>query len=189
MILICGLGNPDKEYQETRHNIGFRMIEKISLEFGFPNFLFSPHLQGEISKMNIFQKEVLLFKPSTYMNNSGVAVKKAIEYLNIPFHNLWIIHDDIDLTFGKIRIVKNRGSGGHKGVESIIKEIKTKNFVRLRIGIQPLSGKPKDVKDFVLKGFSKKELNLLPQIEKKIIKILESLLKEGFEKTISKYNE
>lgn len=148
MLLIVGLGNPGKKYEKTRHNVGFMVID-------------------ELEKKELPKKAKLL-KPETFMNNSGIAVKSAIKMLSgvrprseterglTPLH-LIIIHDDIDLPIGKIRISKNRGSGGHRGIESIIKETGTKNFYRIRIGICPLKGKPEYLEKFVLQSFSKEE--------------------------------
>lgn len=184
MILIVGLGNPGTKYQKTRHNIGFRVIDHLK----------SLNLKG-----------VTLAKPKTFMNLSGKAVKSLITKYKIPTSNLWVVHDDIDLPLGKIRISKNRGAGGHKGVESIIKELGTpkdpalklgagptgqaKNFVRFRIGIQPKSGKPKNVEKFVLQKFNKDEGKIVKEVIKKTAEAVELFLKEGLEKTMNKYNK
>jgi len=136
MILIAGLGNPGKKYQGTRHNIGFLVIDQLK---------------------TLNPEGVVLAKPQTFMNNSGKAVKSLLgDYKEKP-ENLIVVHDDIDLPLGKIKIAKDRGAAGHKGVESIIKELKTKNFTRLRIGIQPKSGKPRKSEIFVLQKFKKEE--------------------------------
>ncbi|GAH65559.1 unnamed protein product, partial [marine sediment metagenome] len=103
--------------------------------------------------------------------------------------NLWVIHDDIDLPLGKIRISKGRGAAGHKGVESIIKELKTKNFIRFRIGIQPKEFKPKNVEKFVLEKFNKDEEELVKEIIKKTAEAIEFSLKVGLAKTMSRYNK
>ncbi len=168
MILIVGLGNPGKKYQDTRHNIGFRALD-------------------ELQSLNL--KKVILEKPKTFMNLSGKAVKSLITKYKIPTTNLWVIHDDIDLPLGKIRIVKNRGAAGHKGVESIIKAINSKNFIRLRIGIQPRTGKPKNVETFVLQKFNKDEEKIVKEVIKKSVKEIEILLREGLEKAMNKLNE
>ena len=168
MILIVGLGNPGKKYQDTRHNIGFGVIDKLQ-------------------SLNL--KKVILAKPKTFMNLSGKAVKSLIKKYKIPTANLWVIHDDIDLPLGKIRIVKNRGAAGHKGVESIIKELGTKNFVRFRIGICPKTGKPKNPENFVLQKFNKEEKEIIKEVIKKTAKAIEYFLKEGLEKAMNKFNK
>jgi len=168
MILIVGLGNPGKKYQKTRHNIGFRVVD-------------------ELKSLNL--KRVILVKPKTFMNLSGKAVKSLMTKYKVPPLNLWVIHDDIDLPLGKIRISVGRGAAGHKGVESIIKELGTKNFVRFRIGICPKAGKPKNIEKFVLQKFNKKEEKLVKEVIKKTTQAIEFSLKEGLEKAMSKYNK
>ena len=103
--------------------------------------------------------------------------------------NLWVVHDDIDLPLGKIRIVKNRGAAGHKGVESIIKEINSKDFARFRIGIQPKSGKPKNPEKFVLQKFNKDEEKVIKEVIKNAVAAIETTLKIGLEKTMSEFNK
>ena len=167
MILIVGLGNPGKKYQKTRHNIGSEVI-------------------SELESLNL--KNVALVKPTTFMNESGKAVKKLISNYQFPISNLWVIHDDIDLPLGKIRISKGRGAAGHKGVESIIKELGTKNFVRFRIGICPQAGKPKNPEKFVLQKFNKKEEKTVKEAIKKTAAAIEVFLKEGIEKAMAQFN-
>lgn len=168
MILVVGLGNPGKKYEKTRHNVGTRTIDELEV-------------------LNL--KNVILVKPKTFMNESGKAVKPLIEKYKIKPEDLIVIHDDIDLPLEKIRIVKNRGSAGHKGVESIIKELKTENFIRFRIGIQPRSGKPKNPENFVLQKFNKEEKKIVEEVIKKTAEAIELFLKEGLEKTMNKFNE
>ncbi len=167
MFLIVGLGNPGKKYERTRHNIGSRIIDELDF------------LSGE---------KIILSKPKTFMNLSGKAIKPLIKKYKIKPDNLIVIHDDIDLPLGKIRIVKNRGAAGHKGVESIIKELKTKDFVRFRIGILPKSGKPKNPENFVLQKFNKEEEKIVKEVIKKTAEAIEMAIKEGVEKAMSKYN-
>jgi PTH1 family peptidyl-tRNA hydrolase len=200
MYLIVGLGNPGKKYEKTRHNIGFRIIDEIAA-----NFQFSPAptkggggvqsiFNAKISKGEIANKEIVLAKPQTFMNNSGKAVKSLIKNLKLEIRNLIIIHDDIDLPLGKIRIVKNRGSAGHKGVESIIRELKTKDFVRFRIGINQFAQNQKSkiknqkLDEFVLKKFSKGEEKIVKEVIKKTVEAIEFSLKEGLEKAMTKIN-
>ncbi len=186
MILVVGLGNPGKKYEKTRHNIGFRVIDQLK-------------------PLNL--KGVALIKPKTFMNNSGKAVKSLLKEYKLKPESLIIIHDDIDLPLAKIRIVKNRGGAGHKGVESIIKELKTKNFIRLRVGIQPKTGKPKNLEKFVLqkpneakpseagdetksqRPFNKEEEEIVKEVIKKTAEAIDFFLKEGLEKTMSQFNK
>ena len=164
MILIAGLGNPGKKYTKTRHNIGFRIIDALKKSFDSAQ-----------------DKEIILLKPESFMNNSGKAIQETLTYYKISPENLIIVHDEIDLPFGEIRISRNSSSAGHKGIQSIIDELKTKDFTRIRIGI---NSKPKiknqkskiDTSDFVLEKFSKKEEKELGGITKRAIEKINALL-------------
>jgi PTH1 family peptidyl-tRNA hydrolase len=188
MFLIVGLGNPGKKYQNTRHNIGFRAVDEIATNFQFTIFSFQSIFNAKISKGKIANKKIILVKPQTFMNLSGKAVKILHTKYHIPYTKLLVLHDDIDLPLGKIRIVKNRGAAGHKGVESIIKELKSKNFVRFRIGICPKTSKPKNPEKFVLQKFNKEEEKIVKEVIKKTVEAIEFSLKEGLEKAMQKYN-
>ncbi|MFA5361557.1 MAG: aminoacyl-tRNA hydrolase, partial [archaeon] len=129
MIIIIGLGNPGEKFKDTRHNVGFMAIDKFAKENNFDDFKLEKKFEAEISK----QGKILLAKPQTFMNNSGKTAKK-IKSIN-KTSTFIILHDDVDLPIGKIKIVKERGSAGHKGVESVIKAIGNKGLIRIRIGI------------------------------------------------------
>ena len=154
-MIIIGLGNPGKKYLNTRHNVGFEVIDQFAKESKFPEFKLAKKFNALVSK----EKETILAKPQTFMNNSGQSVKALFSFYKPK--ELIIIHDDIDLPLGKIRVSKNRGSAGHKGVESIIKELGTKDFTRIRIGIQPEKDIPQNVERFVLQKFKKQEKELI----------------------------
>jgi PTH1 family peptidyl-tRNA hydrolase len=188
MKLIIGLGNPGEKYQNTRHNIGFRAIDSIQKENSFPDFAFSKKFNAEISEGTINNEKTILAKPQTFMNNSGKSVKLFVSHYKLPITNLFLIHDDIDLLLGNIRISIDRGAAGHKGVNSIIKELKTKKFTRIRIGIQPKSGKPKGAEKFVLQKFDKGEENSLKETIKKTAEAIKAVLEEKLEKVMNKYN-
>jgi PTH1 family peptidyl-tRNA hydrolase len=189
MILIVGLGNPGIKYKRTRHNIGFRVLDKFQKENDFPDFKFSKKFNALISKKNTEKEKIILSKSETFMNNSGQTVKKLTTYYSIPFINLIIVHDDIDLLLGRMRISKNRGSAGHKGVESIIKELGSKNFVRLRIGIRNQKSGIKNSEKFVLKNFTKEEEKVVEKIIKESCSALKMILSKGLEKATNKFNK
>ena len=147
MKLIIGLGNPGEKYEKTRHNAGFMAIEELKED--------KP--EGSV-----------LAKPKTFMNDSGKAVKELADYYGAKPQDLWIIHDDIDLPLGQYKISEGQGSAGHKGVQSIIDQLKTKDFKRVRIGICPAAGKPENVENFVLKKFDKEEIKELKEVFKRI---------------------
>jgi len=203
MILIVGLGNPGKKFEKTRHNLGFLIIENLKLKIeNFSDWRYEKKFKAEISRGKIDNQKVILAKPQTFMNNSGKAVKLLIR--NLPrkltnsamaeltsiIENLWVVHDDIDLPLGKIKIVKNRGAAGHKGVQSIIDELGTKNFVRFRVGIKPTTHYklPTTIERFVLKKFDKEEEKILKEVIKRTCQAIETAIKEGLEKAMQKYN-
>lgn len=177
MIIIAGLGNPGEKYNNTRHNIGFRIIDEFAEKNNFPEFKLSKKFSSLISE----NKKIILAKPQTFMNESGKAVKSLISFYKLKTSDFIIIHDDIDLTLEKIRISKNRGSAGHKGVESIIKEIGNKNFIRFRIGIQPQKGKPSAVEKYVLQRFTKDEEKIIKGILKTANEEIKSFLTQNNE--------
>ena len=176
MIIIVGLGNPGKKYKNTRHNIGFQIVDELAKENNFPEFRLSKKFNSLVSESILNNEKIILAKPQTFMNQSGKAAKALTSFYKITppgrvvitrpgrVVDLVVAHDDIDLSLGKIKIVKNRGAAGHKGVESIIKELGTEDFIRFRIGIQPEKGKPKNVEKFVLQKFDKEEKEILKQI-------------------------
>jgi len=195
MILIIGLGNPGERFKRTRHNLGFRVIYQFKVRKKFSKFKFSKKMNSLISKRLLNKKKIILAKPQTFMNNSGKAVKLLARTYNLEPNNLIIIHDDIDLPLGKIKIVKNRGAAGHKGVQSIIDELGTKNFVRFRIGIQPVTRNKgqgtriENIENFVLQKFNKKEEKILKEVIKIGCLAIEIAIKEGIEKAMNKFNQ
>jgi len=190
MEIIVGLGNLGKKFEKTRHNLGFRVIDELARKNKFPDFKLGKKLLAKISQEEINEKEIILAKPQTFMNLSGKAVKLITRRYNLDPKNLIVIHDDLDLPLGKIKIVKNRGSAGHKGVQSIIDELKTKDFIRIRVGIknQKIKNRKQKIEDFVLKRFKKKEEKKLKGIIEKTCRAIEMAIKEGVEKAMQKFN-
>jgi len=194
MILIAGLGNPGRKFQKTRHNLGFRAVENLKFKIeNFSNWKLEKRFQAEISQGKIANQRIVLVKPQTFMNNSGKAVTKLTKNYKLKTKNLFVVHDDLDLPLGKIRISVGRSSASHKGVQSIIDELETKNFVRFRIGIRPQKSKKQRPvlcpTDFVLQKFNKEEEKIVKKIIKKTIEAIEIALKEGLEKAMSGYNK
>ena len=150
MKLIVGLGNPGKEYDNTRHNIGFIVLDKY-----LGNVKYKKKFNGEYYENG----NVIYLKPQTYMNNSGECVSKFIKYYNINLEDLLVIQDDLDIEIGKYKFKENSSSGGHNGIKSIINNLGTNSFFRMKVGI--LNDNKNDVIDFVLGRFSKKELDLI----------------------------
>ncbi|MFZ2390676.1 MAG: aminoacyl-tRNA hydrolase [Minisyncoccales bacterium] len=155
MKLIIGLGNYGPEYEKTRHNYGFMVIDEIQRKHNFPEFKLEKEHNALISKKG----EVLLVKPQTYMNESGKAIKSIASYYKISPKDIIVIHDDAETNLGEIKEVESRSAAGHNGVRSIIDELKTNEFKRLKLGIasEDPSFKNKPLEDVVLKNFSKAE--------------------------------
>jgi len=189
MIIIVGLGNPGQRFQKTRHNIGFRVVDKFLQENNLPEFKSSKRSNALISNSFLNGTEVIIVKPQTFMNLSGRSIKKLISNFQFLTPNLWIIHDDVDLPLGKIRIVKGRGAAGHKGVESIIKTINSKNFIRFRVGIKPEKFKPKNIEKFVLQKFNKEEGKIVKEIIERTCQAIKFALTQRIEKAMSKFNK
>lgn len=158
MWLVAGLGNPGEAYVKTRHNIGFMVVDALSDRFSIP--VTRKKRNFEYGRGFIEEAEVLLIKPLTFMNRSGMAVREALKERD-DAANLIVIHDDLDLESGIIRIKKGGSSGGHRGVESIIETLGTKDFLRLRIGIGRSQRVPSEV--YVLKNFSKGEAKMVKE--------------------------
>jgi len=190
MIIIVGLGNPGKKFEKTRHNVGFRVLDEFSRKNNFSDFKLSKKFLAEISEGIMNKEKVVLTRPQTFMNQSGKSVKILNTKYKIQNTNLFVIHDDIDLPLGKIRISAGRSSAGHKGVESIIKESGTKNFVRFRIGIKPekIENRKQKIEKFVLQKFNKEEEKILKNVIEKTIEAIEMAIREEVEKTMTKYN-
>jgi PTH1 family peptidyl-tRNA hydrolase len=190
MIIIIGLGNPGEKFKNTRHNVGFIAIDYFAEKNNFPGFKLDKKSNALVSE----QKNILLAKPQTFMNESGKSAESLIKNLKLKIKNFIVIHDDVDLPVGKIKIVKNRGSAGHKGVESIIKAIGNKNLIRFRIGIKlkqfhALNHGTKKAQDIVLKKFSKQEQETINQAIEKATEALDFLIKNGLDKAMNEYNK
>ncbi|MFH0805420.1 MAG: aminoacyl-tRNA hydrolase [Patescibacteria group bacterium] len=165
MELIIGLGNPGKKYEKTRHNLGFLVINELAEKMEMNNWKIKMQFNANIAQGNFKNEKIILAKPQTFMNNSGMAIKSIVDYYKIPNENIFIIHDDIDLLLGEIKVQKNRSSAGHKGVQSIINALGTKDFIRVRLGIKSIDQKTIiDTEKFVLQKFSKDEEKIVQEI-------------------------
>lgn len=170
MIFVIGLGNPGKAYEHTRHNAGFLAVDAFAKEQGYPVFKSSAKHQALLSEGT----EVVLAKPQTFMNKSGASAKSLLKQNG----ELVVIHDDIDIPLGTVKVSKGRGSAGHKGVESVMEQLGSKDFTRIRIGIQPLAGKPENVEDFVLQKFSPTELPVVQNSIQEAVNTLTRIVEE-----------
>jgi len=181
MKLIIGLGNPEKEYAGTRHNVGFLLVDKIREKYAFPKFEFKKNFQAEISKGKITDTETLLVKPQTFMNLSGEATQAILNFYKITPDDLFVIHDDLDIGLGKYKLATDSSSAGHNGVQNIIEKLGTQKFRRIRVGIgQSIEDKETcrlaTAHDFVLGKFTPEELEILVQLEKDIEQAVENFV-------------
>ena len=185
MKLIVGLGNPGKQYKDTRHNVGFMFVDNIVNKLGL-KFSLDKALKCEILQTNINGEKVIFIKPMTYMNLSGDSVYLVANYYKIAIEDILVIYDDLDLETGKIRIRPNGSSGGHKGIQSIINNLGTEDIKRVRIGIDKVSS-DKTI-DYVIGNFSKQDREIIDISIEKAIDILNDFLKLPFEQVMSRYN-
>ncbi|NIP32353.1 aminoacyl-tRNA hydrolase [Candidatus Saccharibacteria bacterium] len=190
MKLIIGLGNPDKKYTNTPHNLGFVALDEIQKEYNefFPNFKLNKKFQAEISKGKFPDKDIILAKPQTFMNLSGKSVQAIKKFYKIKPQDIWIFHDDIDLPLGKIRISKKSGAAGHKGVQSIIDMLGTKNFVRFRMGIKTPMAEKIPSEDFVLRKFSKSDQTKTDKMINQALEACNAAAELGITKAMNLYN-
>ncbi len=154
MKLIVGLGNPGEKYKNTRHNIGFILLDKLAEENN-ASWKFDKKFNAEISKFG----DYLLVKPQTFMNKSGEAVSKIVNFYDIALEDILLIHDEIDLEHGVIKVEKGRGSAGHKGVQNVIDHLATKDFERMRIGVGKPDNPNIEVEDWVLMNFDHSDID------------------------------
>lgn len=184
MKCIIGLGNPGKQYELTRHNMGFMVIDQLCKDLGIS--CNEKKFKALYTKTKINNEDVLIVKPQTFMNLSGEAVVSLINYYKIPVENILVISDDLDLPFGKIRFKPSGSDGGQRGLRNIIEQLKTKDFTRCRIGIS--KDKVIPTIDWVMK---KIESNLLPELNKVLALSSEACqywVKNGTQMTMNEYN-
>ncbi|MBP7231153.1 MAG: aminoacyl-tRNA hydrolase [Syntrophaceae bacterium] len=182
--LIIGLGNPGKRYEHTRHNVGFMVLEKLASRVEID--LKQKSFNAVWGKGNIHGKNVLLAKPQTFMNLSGTAVRQLQSFFKTDISNLIVIHDDLDLPFGAIRLKEGGGTAGHKGLASIEDNLGTSGFMRVRLGI----GKPVDksrIEGYVLEPFGKEEKVVLPEVLGRAADASAEMVLNGLQKAVSKY--
>jgi len=185
MYLIVGLGNPGSEYAQTRHNLGFMLIDKLAAEVHAT--VKRKECQALVGNALIEDQRIVLAKPQTYMNLSGDAVGGLISKYEIEPASLIVISDDLALPFGTIRVRERGSAGGHNGLKSIIGVLGTNDFARLRIGIQP-EHPVEHAKNFVLDEFSKVEKQTLNEVLDRAAQALRSVLRDGIKKGMSLYN-
>jgi PTH1 family peptidyl-tRNA hydrolase len=195
MYYLVGLGNPGVEYEKTRHNVGFLALDFIINEFSLSAPANRSWCSGRVTEGLLGNEEVTLLYPETFMNNSGVAVKKLVKPNEVQ--SLVVLYDDTALPIGAVKVSFGRGDGGHNGIKSIVSALGTKDFIRVRIGVAPkafLTGKTKliagaDLSKFVLQKFSKGEEKALNvEVLPKVANILATIVEAGYVKAMNEYN-
>lgn len=184
MKLIVGLGNYGKEYEHTRHNMGFDVVDKFAESLG--EDIDKSGFHSLYKKLKYFDEDIILVKPQTYMNNSGITVKEIKDYFKIELEDIIIVYDDMDIQIGHLKLKNNGSSAGHNGIKSIIQHLGTQEFKRIRVGI----GSPNyNVIDFVLTKPNKEDQELIDESQKNAVEALKISIKESFNKAMTLYNK
>lgn len=186
MYLIAGLGNPGSQYNMTRHNIGFEVIDYLADQYNVK--VKKLKFKGLYADTIIGGEKVILLKPQTYMNLSGESIREFSAFYKIPPENIIIINDDINLAAGKLRIRAKGSAGGHNGLKSIIYQLNSDNFPRIRIGVDTPMREKMDLADFVLARFGKEEIPVLEDAIVRAGKAAEEIIARGAESAMNKYN-
>src|SRR3989344_20952 len=194
--VIIGLGNPGKEYEETRHNAGMVAVEAFRTLESFEGFIENKKYKWQIADGTIGREKVLLVLPETFMNKSGLSAAAAVKSKKAA-EKLVVVHDDLDLPIGAIKISFGKNSGGHRGVESVMRALKTKDFVRIRIGVSPATSggklkKPKGEKEvlkFLMGKFSPKDREDFRKVLKRVSQALHVIVIESKERAMSEFNK
>ena len=183
--LVAGLGNPGKEYSQTRHNIGFQVVDALASRLG--KSLDKNKFDADFTRARVRGKDLFLVKPMSYMNRSGIPIQRLASYYKIDMGDIIVIHDDMDLEFGKIKIVRGRGHGGHNGIRSIIDAFGRKECIRIRVGVGH-PGSRGDVTGHVLGKFSPEEQSGLDDLVDNSVDASIAILENGVVKAMNKVN-
>ncbi|GMV32315.1 MAG: aminoacyl-tRNA hydrolase [Chloroflexi bacterium] len=183
--LLIGLGNPGREYKDTRHNIGFMLVDHLAERIGARGL--KVQSKAIVTSGLYEETKIILAKPQTYMNLSGQSVQGLLHFYKIPLENLIVAHDDLDIPFGAIRIRPTGGPGGQRGMANTIELLGTKDFPRLRLGIGRPPGRM-DPKDYVLQNFSKDEAKILPEILSRAADAAIEFVMNGLNSAMNKFN-
>ena len=184
MKLIVGLGNPGKEYENTRHNMGFIMIDKFANKYNVE--INKSKFNGLYTDLLINNEKVILLKPQSYINLSGEVIRKYIDFFKIDINDIFVISDDLDLDFGTYKLKSSGSSGGHNGLKNIELHLATRDYKRLKIGIS--NNKNIDTKDYVLSKFTNTDKEIIDKLSIDILNILDDYFNINFDKLMNKYN-
>ncbi len=185
MKLVVGLGNVGDKYCFTRHNVGFMVLDKLVMD-NATSFKEDKKLKSYLAKIRLGNEDVILVKPTTFMNLSGEAVQLVAHYYKIDISDILVVYDDLSLELGRIRYRANGSDGGHNGIKSVIKNMGTNNIARLKVGIGPQPPIPSEA--FVLQNFSKEQLESLKSVLINSVESIDFYLQNGIQKTQNTYN-
>lgn len=188
MILIVGLGNPGEKYKETRHNLGFMVLDQLARKLTpLRKTRWVPKSKYNALILQV-SPQLTLVKPQTFMNASGHAVAKLARFYKLKPNQVWVIHDEADLPLGKLKIKAGGGTAGHRGLESIINQWGEDQFIRFRLGIGRATGVTHATQEYVLKGFTSKQRSMVKQMIKKATKAIQLALKKDLERVQNEFN-
>ena len=186
MLLLIGLGNPGRDYPATKHNVGFMLADRLAEGHGIK---FGKSGSALIAKGVVFGAQAILIKPQTYMNLSGQAAAEFVSFYKIDAGSALVFYDDCDMPLGKIRLRKDGGSGGHKGVESIIRALGSRGFPRLRLGIgRPVSPNTTELEDYVLTPFTKEEALAVDEMLGMAVDAVKTFVTDGIDAAMNGFN-
>jgi PTH1 family peptidyl-tRNA hydrolase len=186
VYLIAGLGNPGLRYKNTRHNIGFKVINLWAKSLGVR--LNGRRFQSRNTQAKFQDRNVMLLRPLTYMNQSGKSIRACVDFFNLRVENILVIHDDIDLSLGKIKVIRDGGAGGHKGVLSIMHHLGTRGFPRLKIGVGRPRYNGESIEDYVLSPFYDDEKGVIDEVIQLAVRACELFIANGIDSAMNHIN-
>jgi len=190
VILLVGLGNPGPRYAETRHNVGFMAVDAFCAREAGRVVSFRPRFEGQFTELSHAGTLVGVLKPETYMNASGRSVRAAVSFFGLEPAAVLVVHDELDIAFGELRVKSGGGDGGHRGLRSITAELADPGYGRLRVGIgRPPAHFQGDVAEFVLQAFALEERNELNRVLVKTCEAIEAVITDGLARTMNRTNQ
>jgi len=191
VILLAGLGNPGPQYAQTRHNAGFLVLDAFAADFGGGRVVaFRSRFDGQYAELELGGQRVGLLKPETFMNLSGRSVRAALGFFKLTVSDLLVVHDELDVPFGELRLKAGGGDGGHRGLRSISGELADPAYGRLRVGIgRPAPDFQGDIADFVLQAFALEERSVLPTVLANASKAVQAVVTDGLSRTMNRTNQ
>ena len=187
MYLIIGLGNPGKEYANTRHNLGFRVVEEVAAQLEVLSLKKKDKVKSFLAEAKLDDHKLILAQPNTFMNNSGIAVALILNWYKIPIEKLILVYDDVDLEVGQVRVRSKGGAAGHHGVESVINHLTSNHFTRIRVGIGR-ENPAADVSEYVLRNIPLGQQEPLTLAVQKAAEAALYVISSGVESAMNKYN-